>query len=99
VLRALKHVCQAAEDAGIEIGMCGEMAGEQLYCLVLIALGFRELSMNANNISRLKRIMRQVSLEEIRDLFEKLIDLPTAADVNEALESEMRQRFPDLFNL
>lgn len=99
VLRALKQVCQAAEDAGIEIGMCGEMAGEQLYCLVLIALGFRELSMNAINISRLKRIMRQVSLEEIRDLFEKLIDLPTAADVNEALECEMRQRFPDLFNL
>ncbi len=99
VLRALKQVCQAAETAGIEIGMCGEMAGEQLYCVVLIALGFRELSMNATNISRLKRIMRQVSLQEVQEIFEKIIDLPTAADVNLALEDAMRKRFPELFNL
>jgi len=99
VLRALKQICLAAEAAGIEVGMCGEMAGEQLYCLVLIALGFDELSMNAANISRLKRIMRQVSLQEVREVFEKIINLPTASEVIQALEDEMRERFPDLFNL
>ncbi len=99
VLRALRQVCQAAESEGIEVGMCGEMAGEQLYCLVLIALGFRELSMNSSNISRLKRIMRQVPLQEIREMLERIIDLPTAAEVSEALEEEMLQRFPELFGL
>jgi phosphotransferase system enzyme I (PtsI) len=99
VLRALKQVCQAAEQAGIEVGMCGEMAGEQLYCLVLIALGFRELSMNATNISRLKRIMRRVSLEEVQNIFEKIMTLSTASEVSQALEDEMRKKFPDLFSL
>lgn len=99
VMRALKQICQAAEAAGIQVGMCGEMAGEQLYCLVLIALGFDELSMNAANISRLKRIMRQVSLKEVREIFEIITDMPTASEVIHALEDEMRRRFPDLFNL
>jgi len=55
--------------------------------------------MNAANISRLKRIMRQVSLQEVREVFEKIINLPTASEVIQALEDEMRERFPDLFNL
>ncbi len=97
VLRALKQVCQAAEAAGIEVGMCGEMAGEQLYCLVLIALGFRDLSMNASNISRLKRIMRQVSLQEVQQILDRILVLPTATEVSSALEAEMLQRFPELF--
>ena len=99
VLRALKQICLAAKAADIQVGMCGEMAGEQLYCLVLIALGFDELSMNAANISRLKRIMRQVSLQEVREVFDKITDLSTASEVIHALEEEMRRRFPDLFNL
>jgi len=99
ILRALKQVCDAAHAAGIEVGMCGEMAGEQLYCLVLIALGFRELSMNAKNISRLKRIMRNVSLKEVQGMFEKIIDLSTATEISHALEKEMHERFPELFSL
>jgi len=99
VLRALQQVCDAAAAAGIEVGMCGEMAGEQLYCLVLIALGFRELSMNAANIPRVKRIMRQVNLGDMQVLFERLRQLSTAGEVSAALEEEMARRFPQLFEM
>jgi phosphotransferase system enzyme I (PtsI) len=97
IIRALQRVSAAASEAGIEIGMCGEMAGEQLYCLVLIALGFNELSMNPANISRVKRIMRQVSLQEIKGLLDELMNLPTAAEVTAALEQEMTRKFPEVF--
>ncbi len=97
VLQALKRVCQAAETAGIEIGMCGEMAGEDIYSLVLIALGFKELSMNASNISRVKRIVREVELSEVQKILDHLLSLATADDVATALEIEMRQRYPQVF--
>jgi phosphotransferase system enzyme I (PtsI) len=97
VLQALLRVCRAAEDAGIAIGMCGEMAGEDMYSLVLIALGFRELSMNPNNISRVKRIMRQVELTEMKQILDRLLSLPTAEEVVSALELEMRERYPEVF--
>ena len=97
VLQALLRVCNSAKSAGIEIGMCGEMAGEDLYSLVLIALGFDELSMNATNISRVKRIIRQVKYSEVQAILESLLALATAEDVASALEREMRQRYPQVF--
>jgi phosphoenolpyruvate-protein phosphotransferase (PTS system enzyme I) len=97
VLQALLRVCKAAKSAGIEVGMCGEMAGEDLYALVLIALGFDELSMNAANISRVKRIMRQVKYTEVQQILENLLTLATADEVATALEGEMRQRYPQVF--
>ena len=97
VLQALMHVCQAAKAAGISVGMCGEMAGEDLYSLVLIAFGFDELSMNANNISRVKRVMRQVQHSEVKQILERLMSLSTAEEVATALEEEMCRRYPKVF--
>ncbi|MCM2264990.1 MAG: phosphoenolpyruvate--protein phosphotransferase [Desulfuromonadales bacterium] len=97
VLRALQRVCAAARDAGIEISICGEMAGEQLYSLVLIGLGFSELSMNPASISRVKRLMRRSTLAEARELVGRLLELPTGAEVVQALEAEMKRRFPQIF--
>ncbi|MDT8444443.1 MAG: phosphoenolpyruvate--protein phosphotransferase [Desulfuromonadales bacterium] len=98
VLQALHRVCRAAEAAGIEVGMCGEMAGEDLYSLVLIAFGFRELSMNAMNISRVKRIVRQIKIPEAKQILDHLLTLSTAAEVTAVLEKEMNQRYPQIFS-
>ncbi len=97
VLQALQRVCSAAGNAGIDIGMCGEMAGEDLYSLVLIALGFNELSMNSANISRVKRIMRNVTFAEARQILDRLMPLSTAQEVLLTLEQEMHQRYPQVF--
>jgi phosphotransferase system enzyme I (PtsI) len=99
VLRALQRVCVAAREAGIEVSICGEMAGEQLYSLVLIGLGFSELSMTPSSIPRVKRLMRQSSLDAARDLVERLLELSTATEVVEMLEAEMYKRFPQIFEV
>jgi phosphotransferase system enzyme I (PtsI) len=98
VLQALQLICRAAKSAGIEVGMCGEMAGEDLYSLVLIAFGFSELSMNAVNISRVKRIVRQVELSEVKQILEQLMSLATAEEAVAALENEMYRRYPLVFS-
>jgi len=98
ILQALLLICRAAKSAGIEVGMCGEMAGEDLYSLVLIALGFSELSMNAVNISRVKRVVRQIELSEVKQILDQLMSLATAEEVVAALEKEMSQRYPQVFS-
>ncbi len=98
VLQALLIICRAAKSAGIEVSMCGEMAGEDLYSLVLIALGFSELSMNALNISRIKRIVRQVEFSDVKQILDQLMTLVTAEEVAAALEKEMFQRYPQVFS-
>ncbi len=97
VLQALQRICSAARNAGIEVGMCGEMAGEDIYALVLIALGFSELSMNPANISRVKRVMRKINHSDVKQILDRLMSLATADEVAAALGKEMHQLYPQLF--
>lgn len=97
ILRALHQTCEAARQAGIEVSMCGEMAGEPLYALILVGLGFSELSMNAPSIPRVKRILRQVRRDEGTALVEKVLQFPTANEITRYLEEEMARRFPEIF--
>ncbi len=97
ILRALQMICTAAKNAGIKVGMCGEMAAEPLYSLILLGLGFDELSMNAPGIPRVKRLLRQVRREDGVQLLGQLFKLGTAQEVSAFLEAQMKQRYPDLF--
>ncbi len=99
ILRALKRVCNAAHAAGIEVGMCGEMASEPLYALVLAGLGFHDLSMNAFAIPRVKRVMRQIRVAEGVALVDQLMQMPTASDISHLIEKVMQERFPELFGV
>lgn len=98
ILRALQMICQAGREAGIEVAMCGEMAAEPLYTLVLIGLGFTELSMNAPDIPRVKRVLRQVTQQEGERLLAELLAIPVAREVTRHLEATMSRRFPALFD-
>lgn len=98
ILRALKTVCQAANDAGIDVSLCGEMAGEPLYALALVGLGLHELSMNPASIPRVKRVIRQVSRQAGEHLVEKLLCLKTGKEVSACLDLEMRRLLPEIFD-
>jgi phosphoenolpyruvate-protein phosphotransferase (PTS system enzyme I) len=97
LLRALQMICTGARNAGIELAMCGEMAADPLYTLVLLGLGFDEFSMNAPSIPQVKRILRRVRRDEGEQLVEQLLQLPDAHEVAEHLEDEMARRFPEFF--
>ena len=97
ILRALKTTCDAANEAGIDVCMCGEMAGEPLYTMVLIGLGLHELSMNPACVPRVKRVLRQISKRDGEALVNRLLALPTSKDVSAAIDREMRARLPEIF--
>jgi phosphotransferase system enzyme I (PtsI) len=97
VLRAIRAVVDRAHQAGRPVGVCGEMAGDPLYTLVLAGLGVDELSMNAASIPRVKRIVRQTDQPEARSLAMELLSLGTTAEVADHLRKEMRRRFPEEF--
>jgi phosphotransferase system enzyme I (PtsI) len=98
VLRTLKLICDAGRQAGIAVSMCGEMAGEPLYVLVLLGLGMTELSMNGGSIPLVKRIVRQASAADGRRLVERLLELTAADEIEREVRSEMARRFPGLLD-
>jgi phosphoenolpyruvate-protein phosphotransferase (PTS system enzyme I) len=60
VLDLIEKTCEAAKEAGIWVGVCGEAAGEAAMIPKLIELGVSELSMSAPSIPRAKKIVSEL---------------------------------------
>ena len=97
VLRSLKLICNAASKEKIPVSMCGEMAGDPFYTLILIGLGINELSMNPFAIPRVKRVLRQLDRNDGVKLIRKLMSFATVSEVTHYLEKEMFKKMPALF--
>lgn len=97
VLRMLRGVVSAAHNEGIWISMCGEMASDPLHGLLLVGLGFDELSMTPGAIPLMKRIIRSVTYGQAAEVAQRLFGCATAQEVERLLLQEMRARFPEYF--
>ena len=93
VLRSIQNIVSAAKAAGIPVSMCGEMAGDPIYSLVLLALGFDELSMTAGQIPVVKNILRSASRSEAQTLLNAAMELTTAEEIERYIRTEMERRF------
>jgi phosphotransferase system enzyme I (PtsI) len=97
ILRLIKRVVDAAHEVKIRVAMCGEMAGDPLYALILLGMELDELSMNHLAIPRIKRIIRESSIKESKVLLEKALTFSTATEVRAYVQDYMMGRFPDEF--
>jgi len=91
VLRLIKNIIDAAHKADIKVGMCGEMAGEPSFALILLGLGLDEFSMPPQVIPELKYIIRSVTLKEARDIAHQALQLSTGKEVEEFSQSRLRE--------
>jgi phosphotransferase system enzyme I (PtsI) len=96
VLRMLKLICDAGKSAGIPVSMCGEMAGEPIYALVLLGLGLSELSMNGPAVPLVKRVLRAASAADGKRLVERLLEMTHSDEMEQAVRAEMTHRFPSM---
>ncbi len=65
VLRLIRLAVEAADSTGIELSVCGEMAGDPAAALALVGLGIRSLSMSAPSLAAVRRAIRAASLETL----------------------------------
>ncbi len=97
ILRIIRSVVQSAHQAGIGVAICGEMAADPAYVLVLLGLGLDEFSMNPVSIPRVKKVLRMSRFEETRSLVEKLFQFSTASEIECYVRNWMAERFPEDF--
>lgn len=85
VLHLIKNIVKAAERNNIKVCICGEIAGDTRYTVLLLGLGLRELSMNAVLIPAVKNIVRNISYAEIEKLVTPLLSMTSSEDIEYAL--------------
>ncbi|HDI78600.1 MAG TPA: phosphoenolpyruvate--protein phosphotransferase [Desulfobacteraceae bacterium] len=96
LIRMLFEVVQAASRQDIEVSLCGEMAGDPLCIPLLLGLGITDLSMNPGNIPIVKSLIRAMSMEEVRQDLESIMDMETAEEVKDYLYDKMSPLLPKL---
>ncbi|MDR6225757.1 phosphoenolpyruvate--protein phosphotransferase [Desmospora profundinema] len=86
VLRLVRQTCDAARNAGILVGMCGELAGDPKMTAALVGLGLQELSMSAGAIPEVKEEVRQVETDPARQLADKALQAEDGSQVRAIVE-------------
>ncbi len=97
ILRIIRGVVQSANQHGIPVAICGEMAAEPAYALVLLGLGLDEFSMNPVSIPKVKKVLRMARFEETRSLVVQLFQFATASEIECFVRNWMVKRFPEDF--
>jgi phosphotransferase system enzyme I (PtsI) len=90
VLRMLDAICTAAARNDVHVVVCGEMAADPFHVPLLIGLGIRSLSMSAQSIPLVKRLVRRVSAADCQALVRKILDLPTADEVEREVAKSVK---------
>jgi phosphotransferase system enzyme I (PtsI) len=97
VVYLVKNIVRAARSAQIDCSVCGEMAGEPLFCMLLLGMGLRTLSMVPDQIPVIKRVVRSVTMEHCERLARRVGSFDSERQVETALRDELRKLDPDVF--
>jgi phosphoenolpyruvate-protein phosphotransferase (PTS system enzyme I) len=98
VLRLIDTVIRAARANDVAVNVCGEMAAEPLYTMLLLGMGIRQLSVTPHNIPEIKKIVRSVTLDEATQVAGEALRMETARDVNNYLREHTRRILPEVIS-
>jgi phosphotransferase system enzyme I (PtsP) len=76
MLALFREVIARTQDAGVALSMCGDMAGNPIEAMALIALGFRTLSMAATAIGPVKTMIRSLDASAVADYLDEVGNRP-----------------------
>jgi len=96
VLRLIKSIIENGHKAGVWVGMCGEMAGDIVMTLILLGLDLDEFSTSPIAIPEIKRIIRSVTMRQVKEIAQEAILLPTGKEVDRFARKKLKEIVPDL---
>lgn len=89
VLQALVNVVSAAHGQGKPASICGEMAGDPASVILLLAMGYDSLSLNATSLTRVKWVIRSISLAKAQALLSHVLQMDDPREIRALLENAL----------
>lgn len=97
VLRLLRTVVQDAYKAQIDCSVCGEMASEPEFVMLLLGLGVRSFSLAPPMIPEIKQIIRSVTVESCNAIARKVLTMNAERQIINYLRDSTRKILPEVF--
>ena len=92
MLQVLKHIIEQGTAAGLSVSLCGELAGDPMGALLLVGMGYRNLSMNGRSVARIKYLLRHIELAEAQSLTQRVLSAQMATEVRHQVSAFMERR-------
>lgn len=90
ILRALKQARLACKHYRLPISVCGELAGEAIGVLLLVAMGYTQLSMNQGSLAKINYLIRRVSYSDLSAILNEALSLSNGAEVRQLLTQYLK---------
>ena len=90
VIQMVANAVSVAKQAGKPVSICGEMAADPVCTLLLVGLGFDDLSMGPFFIPVIKRLIRAMTFETARSLAQEVLTMPTIKEIKSRIFETMR---------
>lgn len=95
LLRLIKGVIDAGKKAGIPVSMCGEMAADPIYAIVLLGLGLETFSMNPSSVPVIKNVIRTARYRDAKKIADTALTKRTAQEIEEFVIESVAKSFPE----
>jgi phosphotransferase system enzyme I (PtsP) len=91
ILRALNYIAQKSEKQNMPLSLCGELANEPSGALLLMAMGYKNLSMSAHSLAKVKWAVRHVEISKLKIILAKVLTLTTPVKVRRYIYEQLIQ--------
>lgn len=85
VLMAIRQIVREARRLKIPVSLCGEMAGDPISVVLLLAMGVRQLSMSAHKLPRIKSVIRHLTISDCEQELDLVLSMRTELQMREYL--------------
>ncbi|MBN1975148.1 MAG: phosphoenolpyruvate--protein phosphotransferase [Sedimentisphaerales bacterium] len=97
VLRLIRTVVQDAHKAQIDLSICGEVASEPEYIMLLLGMGVRTFSLASPMIPEIKQIIRSVTMTDCNKVARKILSMNSERHITSYLRNAARKILPEAF--
>ena len=91
VLRLIQFAVDGADEAGIYVSVCGEMAGDPIAAPVLAAMGVSSLSMDESKIRTIRDVLSSISLITAQDLLDHALGAATPDEYKKYADGVLKE--------
>lgn len=96
VLRLIKNIIEAGHHSNIWVGMCGEMASEPAFAVLLLGLGLDEFSVSPVSAPEIKQVIRAVTYKKAKEVAQRALQMGTSAEVEDYVRTVTRELVPGI---
>jgi phosphotransferase system enzyme I (PtsI) len=85
VLHCLDRIAEVAKTAKKQVRICGEISSNPIFAVLLLGMGFTQLSMNPMSIPPIRKVLCEVPQEASKSIARKALTFSTAREIHEYL--------------